>query len=162
MRQVSCRIRAGCGDAVVVRFERVDHSAYTCDVDVPDQVVAPVRGVVESHSDVRALYLFGSRAAGGARADSDLDLGVLYRSRQALERTLQLEQELERAAGLKVDLVDVARAGAFLAYDIIRGERVFCREATETDLFELYVLRRAGDLFPFERQRQALLLSASR
>ena len=143
-------------------FESVNHRAYTCNVDVPDQVVAPVRRVVESHADVRALYLFGSRAAGGARADSDLDLGVLYRSHQPLDRTLQLEQELERAAGLKVDLVDVARAGAFLAYDIIRGERVFCREATETDRFELYVLRRAGDLLPFERQRQALLLSTSR
>ena len=58
--------------------------------------------------------------------------------------------------------MDVARAGAFPASDIIRGERVFCREATETDRFELYVLRRAGDLLPFERQRQALLLSTSR
>lgn len=29
---------------------------------------------------------------------------------------------------------------------------------TDTDCFELYVLRRAGDLLPFERQRQALLL----
>ena len=136
--------------------------AYTCNVDALDRVVGPVCRVVESHSDVRALYVFGSRAAGRARDDSDLDLGVLYRSRQALDRTLQLEQELERAAGVKVDLVDVARAGAFLAYDIIRGERVFCREATETDRFELYVLRRAGDLLPFERQRQALLLSTSR
>jgi hypothetical protein len=36
----------------------------------------------------------------------------------------------------------VARSSAFLAYDIIRGERVFCRETTATDRFELYVLGR--------------------
>jgi len=55
--------------------------------------------------------------------------------------------------------LDLGRASAFLALDIVRGERVFCRDATETDRFELYVLRRAGDLLPFERQRQALLLA---
>ena len=60
---------------------------------------------------------------------------------------------------MKVNLVDAARAGAFLALDIVRGDRVFCRESIETDRFELYVLRRAGDLLPFERQRQAMLLS---
>ena len=63
---------------------------------------------------------------------------------------------------LKVDLVDVARAGAFLALDIIRGERIFTRDPVETDRFELYVLGRAGDLLPFERQRQALLLGTTR
>ena len=72
--------------------------------------------------------------------------------------TLRLEEECERALGTKVDLVDAARAGAFLALAIVRGERVSCREVTEADVFELYVLRRAGDLLPFERQRQALLL----
>jgi hypothetical protein len=50
------------------------------------------------------------------------------------------------------------QAGAFLALDIVRGERIFTRDATDTDRFELSVLRRAGDLVPFERQRQRLLL----
>jgi predicted nucleotidyltransferase len=127
-------------------------------VDIGESLQGSVRRVALSHPDVRAVYVFGSRAAGDARADSDLDLGVLYRTPQPLSATLTLEEELARAVGARVDVVDVARAGAFLALDIVRGERVFCREPSEADRFELYVLRRAGDLLPFERERQALLL----
>jgi predicted nucleotidyltransferase len=130
-------------------------------VNVPRSVLDPLRRIAEAHPEVRALYVFGSRAMGGERPDSDLDLGVLYRERQPLAATLTLEGELEQAAGMKVDVVDAARAGPFLALDIVRGERVFCRDPYETDLFDLYVLRRAGDLLPFERQRQELLLAPS-
>jgi len=124
--------------------------------------VEAIRRVGRSHSEVRALYLFGSQASGEPRSDSDLDVGVLYASPSRLEATVRFEEELEQGTGCRVDLVDVARAGAFLALEIVRGERVFCRESTETDGFELYVLARAGDLLPFERQRQALLLNDTR
>ena len=125
---------------------------------VPALIVESIRRIAALNPDVGAVYLFGSQSDGSARPDSDVDLGVLYRTRQPLATTLQLEEECERALGTKVDLVDAARSGAFLALAIVRGERIFCREATEADRFELYVLRRAGDLLPFERQRQALLL----
>lgn len=131
-------------------------------MDLSDLPLESIARVARSHPEVRAVYMFGSRAAGRSRSDSDLDLGVLYRSAQGLSTTLRLEQEFEAAAGRTIDLVDVARAGAFLALEVVRGERVFCRDPTETDRFDLYVLRRAGDLLPFERQRQALLLTPSR
>lgn len=124
---------------------------------MPGYVLENVGRVATSHPDVRAVYLFGSQAKGDARPDSDLDFGVLFKTSQPLATTLKLEQELERAFGCKVDLVDAGHAAAFLALEIVRGERIFCRESTETDMFELYVLRRAGDLLPFERERQALL-----
>ena len=124
--------------------------------------LASIHRVAQSRPEIRAIYLFGSQSRGIARPESDFDLGVLYAARQPLETTLLIEQELERAIGRKVDLVDAARARAFLALDIVRGERIFCREPTETDRFELYVLRRAGDLLPFERQRQALILGSPR
>jgi predicted nucleotidyltransferase len=131
-------------------------------VDGIDLLIEPIQRVAESHPDVRAVYIFGSQSKGDARPDSDVDLGILYRTPQALSTTLRLGLELERTTGRNVDLVDAARAGAFLALEIVRGERIFCRAPAETDVFELYVLRRAGDLLPFERQRQALLLAAPR
>ena len=124
---------------------------------VPDLIVESIRRIAALNDSVCAVYLFGSQSDASARPDSDVDLGVLYRTRQPLATTLQLEEECERALRTKVDLVDAARAGAFLALEIVRGERIFCREVTEADRFELYVLRRAGDLMPFERQRQALM-----
>jgi predicted nucleotidyltransferase len=131
-------------------------------MDVPEHVIGSIRRLAASQAEVRAVYIFGSQSKGDQRPDSDLDLGVLYRTRQPLAATLALEQALEQIVGRNVDFVDAARAGAFVALDIVRGDRVFCREPLETDRFELYVLRRAGDLLPFERQRQALLLAAPR
>ena len=126
-------------------------------MNLPGTIVENLARVAAARREVRAVYLFGSHVKGDARADSDLDVGVLFETPQPLAHTLTLEAEFQLAAGRDVDLVDARRAAAFLALEIVRGERIFCRESVETDLFELYVLRRAGDLLPFERQRQALL-----
>jgi predicted nucleotidyltransferase len=126
-------------------------------VNVPGSVLENVVRVAASHPEVRAVYLFGSQVTGDARPDSDLDLGVLFKTPQPLATTLKLEGEFERATACQIDLTDAAHAAAFLALEIVRGERIFCREPTEADVFELYVLRRAGDLLPFERERQSLL-----
>jgi hypothetical protein len=80
------------------------------------------------------------------------------RQQESLREVLLLEDALERRLGLPVDLIDAGRASAFLALDILRGERVFCADPDRCDEFELYVMRRAGDLAPFERERRRLLL----
>jgi uncharacterized protein len=51
------------------------------------------------------------------------------------------------------NLVLLSEADPFLAANIIRGERLFSRDERSADEYELYVLRRAGDLAPFERER---------
>jgi predicted nucleotidyltransferase len=107
---------------------------------------------------ILALYLFGSRARHEETEHSDVDVGVLFHQEQTLRNVLLLEDALERRLGIKVDLVDAGRANAFLALDIIRGERVFCTDEDRCDEFDLYVMRRAGDLAPFERERRRLLL----
>lgn len=71
---------------------------------------------------------------------------------------MRLETELERALGRKVDLVDMGRAKPFLALAIVEGERIYERDAYRCDTFDLYVLRRAGDLAYFERERRRLVL----
>lgn len=126
-------------------------------VNLPGSGLESLARVAATHPEVRAVYLFGSQVKGDARPDSDLDLGVLFTTPQPLAHTLALETEFELAAGRPVDLVDAGRAAAFLALEIVRGERIVCRDPLEADVFELYVLRRAGDLLPFERERQALL-----
>ncbi|MDP9120966.1 MAG: nucleotidyltransferase domain-containing protein [Acidobacteriota bacterium] len=105
-----------------------------------------------------ALYLFGSRARGDATEQSDVGVAALFRQETSLRDVLLLEDALEQRLGIPVDLVDAGRASAFLALDIIRGERVFCADPDRCDEFELYVMRRAGDLAPFERERRRLLL----
>jgi predicted nucleotidyltransferase len=126
---------------------------------MPESLNERLIAVFERHPEVIGAYLFGSRSRGEATERSDVDLGVLFDRPADLERTIALEDELERALGLSVDLVDVARAGAFLALDAIRGERIFERDGRRLDEFDLYVMRRAGDLAHFERERRRMLLA---
>jgi len=58
----------------------------------------------------------------------------------------------------RVDLVCLPEADPFLAANVVRGERLYARDEYEADEYDLYVLRRAGDLAPLERERMALIL----
>ncbi|MCS7220424.1 MAG: nucleotidyltransferase domain-containing protein [Anaerolineae bacterium] len=118
--------------------------------------------------EVETLYVFGSRAQEAFRFVSegqaippdarDLDIGVLPRRplsvRQKITLTLALEDILDVP---RVDLVVLPEDDSFLAANIIRGERIYARYPHQADEYELYILRRAGDLIPLERERLALL-----
>jgi predicted nucleotidyltransferase len=123
---------------------------------------------------VDSLYVFGSRAAEiSARVhgqsavcehpDSDVDIAIQPSRNHRLSA-----RERVRLAGALEDLFDVGRvdlvllpeANPFLAVEAIRGEMLACRDLDTQAEDELYILRRAGDLAPFERQRWEQLIEA--
>ncbi|HEX4954708.1 MAG TPA: nucleotidyltransferase domain-containing protein [Thermoanaerobaculia bacterium] len=122
------------------------------------EIESELRALAAEDPRILALYLFGSRARHEETEHSDVDVGVLFRQEESLREVLLLEDALERRLGVPVDVVDAGRASAFLALDIIRGERAFCADPYRCDEFDLYVMRRAGDLAPYERERRRLLL----
>ncbi len=122
------------------------------------EIEEEIRAFAASDPRILAAYLFGSRGRREETEQSDVDVGVLFRQEESLREVLLLEDALEQRLGLPVDLIDAGKASAFLALDILRGERVFCADLDRCDEFELYVMRRAGDLAPFERERRRLLL----
>lgn len=74
-------------------------------------------------AEVVAVYLFGSEARGEARADSDIDLAVLFA--QALPPTLMgpelaLGGQLEALLGRRVDLVNLNTASPDLSHRVFR------------------------------------------
>lgn len=118
------------------------------------------------------LYVFGSRSADvkawfDGEFDrleanlADVDIGVKpARSIPfPVEDKVQLALELEELMGVKrVDLVSFRDADPFLAANIIRGERLFADDHYLADEYDLYILRRVGDLAHLERERMALIL----
>ena len=124
---------------------------------------------------VHTLYAFGSQAKRirnlvegrqdiPSSSSSDVDIGVKVVSGEKFSVTekVNLALTLEELFGCKrVDLVSLSEADPFLAAEIIRGERLFSHNEHEADEYELYVLRRAGDLAPLERERMALVLGES-
>lgn len=119
---------------------------------------------------VKALYVFGSRSAemldfirDDARqlseSQSDLDVGVLPHSPFSIENKVNLTLELENFFdSTNVDLVVLPEADSFLAANVIRGERIYAEDSYLADEFDLFVLRRAGDLAELERQRMEMIL----
>ena len=124
---------------------------------------------------VVTLYVFGSQAKKirdwmeGHRnirllSSSDVDIGVktLSGRKFSVAEKVNLALALEDFFGCKrVDLVSLSEADPFVAAEVIRGERLFTHGKHQADEYELYVLRRAGDLAPLERERMVLILGES-
>jgi predicted nucleotidyltransferase len=122
---------------------------------------------------IDVLYVFGSRAkeiagliSGQEKAAShpmsDVDIGILPKS----ERRLNVRDKAHLMADLedllevgRVDLVVLSEASAFLALEVIQGEILYEIDPDRTAEYELYVMRRAGDLALFERERVEQILT---
>lgn len=133
-----------------------------------------IAAALASHTDVGFAYLFGSAARGTARADSDLDVAVFFgtgagRGRADAEaaggrlhrarRALELEGELERAAGRPVQVVALDDAPLGLVHNVLRsGELVLSRDEEAHRRFFVSHARRYYDMEParriFERYRK--------
>ena len=123
--------------------------------------------------DLEIIYAFGSHAGDALKwlkdeqlllsisSPSDLDIAI----KPAIERKLSVKEKVHLAIALedlfcvsRVDLVNLPEADPFLAANIIRGERLFSKDTYLADEYDLYILRRAGDLIPLERERIALIM----
>jgi predicted nucleotidyltransferase len=120
------------------------------------------------------VYVFGSRAreiaalVRGSRAalqksSSDVDIGI--RPQQGLNLSpseiVAIAIQLEDIFNVfRVDLVLLPEADPFLALDVIRGELLYAEEPVDQARYELFVLRRAGDLLPLKRERIEMILTS--
>jgi uncharacterized protein len=119
-----------------------------------------------------AIYVFGSRAgevaasirrgsAILAKSGRDVDIALLPEERVELSvrEKVRIALELEELFHVsRVDLVVLPEADPFLAANAIRGERIYCRDEYAADEYDLFILRRAGDLIPLERERIRLIM----
>jgi len=151
-----------------VRFFNLGIVEYT---DMKSALEAQIKAIGDRYGLV-ALYAFGSRAsevAGLVRgqlgirehSSSDLDIGVQPEpgKRLSAQEKVRLAAELEDLFGVnRVDLIVLPEADPFLALDVIRGELIYCSDDDEQPEYELYVLRRAGDLAPYARERWGQIL----
>jgi predicted nucleotidyltransferase len=120
---------------------------------------------------VAIMYAFGSRSKELyhwleqreplSPSQSDIDIGVraapdvFWHIRDKVRLAIALEDLFDCP---RVDLIVLNEADPFLAAEVIRGERLFARDSYEADEYDLYVLRRAGDLMPLEQERMNLVL----
>lgn len=68
------------------------------------QMENTIISILKKH-DADRIGIFGSRARGDDRPDSDLDLLVDFRTTKSLLTLVSIEQELSDTLGIKVDLL---------------------------------------------------------
>jgi uncharacterized protein len=115
--------------------------------------------LAKSDAEIVAAYLYGSRARGDARADSDVDVGILvahHRPGSFDALHLGLEGELERRLGLEVQLVVLDAAPPDLVHRVMRdGILLLDRDRSARIAFEVRARNEYFDLLPFlERYRR--------
>lgn len=116
-----------------------------------------LKEVFASFEEVTAVYAFGSRVEGRARADSDLDLGVVSGSAEPARLKLDLLAALVEAGFESVDLVLLEGADPVVRYEAVRPNRlVYSRPSFEHPTFYSRCVREYLDLLPtLEVQRRA-------
>lgn len=123
-----------------------------------DTLQQRLRGVLGQFPAIQAAYLFGSRATGNARADSDLDLGLVGPARELGSLKLDILAILAEAGIEHVDLVVLESADPVLRFEAVHPNcLVHARAGFEHGAYFSRTLREYFDLEPYlEIQRSAL------
>ena len=130
-----------------------------------EEIESRLRASLSGRGDVLSAYLFGSVARGTATAASDVDVAVLVAADPP--RTLDglhlgLEDNLERALGVPVQLVVLNRAPCDLVHRVLRdGILQLDRDPGRRIRFEVDARNRYFDLQPFLRRYRRLPVDAA-
>ncbi len=116
----------------------------------PDETLLDgLRATLAQSGLVRLAVLFGSRAAGTARASSDFDIGILPREPElSLHAELALASELSGVVGVEVDLVRLDRDDPLLGREVARQGVCLFEEAP--GLFSAYRARALSTWLDFD------------
>jgi predicted nucleotidyltransferase len=117
-----------------------------------------IRGLLDGREDVRLAYVFGSVARGRARPRSDVDVAILFVRESKPSVMDELTEELEDAAGRRVDLIDLATASPLLAHQVVStGTCIVCRLPRERSAFETRTVLRYLDTAHLRRLQHRYL-----
>ena len=124
-------------------------------------VEAALARYLATQPDVIVAYLFGSRATGRARAESDVDVAVLLNEQDSVarfERRLRLGNEVEDVVSRPVDLIVLNDAPPILQHQVLcYGQLLFERSRRARVEFEVQAGQVYADSMPMRRFFQQAL-----
>lgn len=115
-------------------------------------VLAALREVLAHFPHITLALLFGSVAAGRARADSDLDIAVLAQRPLAVTEHIALTQALAEQTGRPIDLIDLATAPEPLLGQIVQnGQRILGSDNSYARPIQRHLIEQA-DFMPYRNR----------
>ena len=88
-----------------------------------DKIIDKLVSTLKKHG-AKKIEIFGSYARGEQKEASDLDVIVEFEKRKSLLELVGIEQELEDALGIKVDLLTRASISPYLIEGIEKESKV--------------------------------------
>ena len=128
-----------------------------------------IRNIASQYS-LQIIYAFGSRAKEALdlvkdriehlpSTPADLDIGVKPTKPLTVEEKVKIAIFFEDLFDVpRVDLVVLPDAPIFLALEIVTGEILYMHDSTYEAEYQLYVMRMAADLLPYERMKQEMIM----
>ena len=114
----------------------------------------------EALPGLRRLYLFGSRAAGNERVDSDLDIAVVLDGRTDPVRLWKAGEAVASRLDVDVDLIDLLAADTVLKHQIVTsGKRLFAADPVDAERYEIFIL---NDMMELNEARAPLIADIMR
>jgi len=124
---------------------------------------------IASRYGLQIIYAFGSRAKEAldlvegrieqfSSKPSDLDIGAKPEKPLTVEEKVKIAIFFEDLLDVsRVDLIVLPEAPVSLALEIVTGEILYMQDSTYEAEYQLYIMRQAADLFPYERMRQKMI-----
>lgn len=119
---------------------------------------------------LQLIYAFGSRAKEilntvegkkslSTTSNSDLDIGIKSKKPLSVQKKVEIAVFLEDLFDVpRVDVVEIPEAPVILALDIVQGELLYAQDENFEAEYQLYIMRKAADLMPYERLKQKIIL----
>lgn len=75
-----------------------------------DEIIKRIVGIIKYYIPEGTIYIFGSRAIGNAKENSDFDIGILSREKISFNLLGRIEDEIDELPTLKsIDIIDINR-----------------------------------------------------
>ena len=127
-------------------------------------MISNIITLAEQTPDIAILWLYGSRARGPHREDSEYDLAVAFKTfirDNPLETRLRpelLAMDWRRALGLQehqLSVIDINQVGISLSFNVIQNHQpIFCRDLRRLITEENRVMSRMElDILPYLQEK---------
>jgi len=127
-------------------------------------------GEIASQYGLQIIYAFGSRAKEAldlvegrieqfSSTPSDLDIGIKPGRALTVEEKVKITILFEDLFDVvRVDLIVLPEAPISLALEIVIGEILYVHDSTYEAEYQLYIMRQAADLLPYEQMKQRMIM----
>ena len=114
-------------------------------------MLSRLAALLSQYPQIKLTILFGSLAAGNARPDSDIDLGILAQTPLSADFKLQLIQTLGAEFGRPVDIVDLYHVPEPITGQVFKGVRLIGDDTTYANLLTRHLLN-VADFLPLHQR----------